>query len=250
MLSYNEKTGQTEYKSVLATFSHEAREVLDVTIEGEPESLGVTPQHPFFVHRARDNTSDGDSDDEDAGVWIAAGKLREGDRVLRPNGEWVRVVRIEKREGGAAVYNFSVADNHTYFVGKLGVLAHNTCPELVDPESVSFTQRTIGEEVFEYADDMLNGRWDWSRSGPLRVTEVNGRFVSYDNRRLAAARLAGLREVPIQRVNLDEVIPVPNARKTWRQAFEQRRTDPRNVREGGVVPPEGIADLPDIASPR
>jgi len=128
VLSYDERTGKTEYKPVLATFSHEAKEVLDVTIEGEPEPLGVTPQNPFFVHRARDNTDDGDLDgDGSAGEWISAGKLREGDQVRRPDGSWSPVVKIEKRESGATVYNFSVADNHTYFVGHIGTLVHNDC---------------------------------------------------------------------------------------------------------------------------
>ena len=39
-----------------------------------------------------------------------------------------------------------------------------------------------------------------SRSGPLRVMDMSGQLVSYDNRRLMAARVAGINCVRIQRV--------------------------------------------------
>jgi hypothetical protein len=53
--------------------------------------------------------------------------LAAGDEVRRPSGQWVRMLKVEARAAGATVYNFEVANNHTYFVGRIGVLVHNTC---------------------------------------------------------------------------------------------------------------------------
>ena len=132
VLSYNEKTKQTEFKTVVQTFERvaEAGRILSVSVEGETAPLGVTREHPFYVriHRARDNTS---SEDDDDGEWIEAGKLRVGDEIRRANGDWAKVESVTQRNDGARVYNFEVADNHNYFVGKTSLLAHNTCSKII-----------------------------------------------------------------------------------------------------------------------
>jgi pretoxin HINT domain-containing protein/HNH/endonuclease VII toxin of polymorphic toxin system component len=125
VLSWNEGSGHVEYQRVAQTFVRQAEALVVVTIEGEEGApLVTTQEHPFYVHRARDSLGD---DEDEAGEWVAAGELRAGDRVRRPSGEWVRVLKIETRAESAPVYNFEVAKNHTYFVGKLGVLVHNAC---------------------------------------------------------------------------------------------------------------------------
>jgi uncharacterized protein RhaS with RHS repeats len=113
---------------------------------------------------------------------------------------------------------------------------------LVDPRRVNFSQRTVGHEVDKYSADMAGGRWSWERSGPLRVMEQNGELVSYDNRRLLAAREAGLRQVPIELV--DPAAIKPGAKKSWRKAFWMRMNDKRNLTTGGAVPYGGLTDSP------
>ena len=127
VLSYNEKTKQNEFKTVVQTFERfaEAGRILSVKVEGEAAPLGVTHEHPFYVriHRARDNTS---SEDDD-GEWVEAGNLRVGDQIRKADGTWAVVENIVTRSEGAKVYNFEVADNHNYFVGDTSLLAHNNC---------------------------------------------------------------------------------------------------------------------------
>jgi hypothetical protein len=89
---------------------------------------------------------------------------------------------------------------------------------------------------------MEANKWDWSRSGPLRVMDVDGQLVTYDNRRLRAAQQAGLPTVPVEVVDPDAIMP--GSKKTWRQAFQRRRNDPRNVAAGGPVPEEGLKEQP------
>jgi RHS repeat-associated protein len=112
---------------------------------------------------------------------------------------------------------------------------------LVNPSEINFSQRTVSSN--NYAETMGNGAWDWSRSGPLRVMERDGGWVSYDNRRLLAAQQSGLSAVPIQIVQPGGMMK-PGL--TWEQAFLNRFTDPRNISAGGVVPNGGLAIPPTV----
>ena len=114
----------------------------------------------------------------------------------------------------------------------------------VDPGSVNFSQRTVGPQVEAYAQAMSAGTWDWSKSGPLRVMDVDGQLISYDNRRLMAAQQAGLDTVPV--VVVDPAATMPGSQKTWLQAFDRRRNDNRNVDAGGAVPPSGLSSQPTV----
>jgi hypothetical protein len=125
VLSYNEKTKQTEYKIVVQTIIRDARaeQLLSVQVEYETEPLGVTNTHPFYVriYKAGDNTSA-----EDDGEWVEAGKLEVGNEIRKADNTWAKVQSITQQSKGAKVYNFEVADNHNYFVGQTSLLAHNS----------------------------------------------------------------------------------------------------------------------------
>jgi hypothetical protein len=127
VLSYNEQTKQTEYKTVVQTMVREAEagRILSLKVEGETQALGVTGEHPFYVriHKARDNIS---SEDDD-GKWIEAKDLRIGDEIRKADGTWAKVESVTQRKDGAKVYNFTVKGNHNYFVGQSRLLAHNDC---------------------------------------------------------------------------------------------------------------------------
>jgi hypothetical protein len=66
--------------------------------------------------------------------WILAEDLLEGDKLQKSNGDLLTIDNIEivKLQEKVIVYNFEVADFHTYFVTDLGVWVHNTntkdCP--------------------------------------------------------------------------------------------------------------------------
>jgi hypothetical protein len=82
--------------------------ILEVTAGGE--TLATTPGHPFWVL--------------DHG-WKDAGELEVGDHLVNLRGESVVVEDIRRRPVPEAVYNFSVAGLHTYFVGQGGIWVHN-----------------------------------------------------------------------------------------------------------------------------
>ena len=57
------------------------------------------------------------------------------------------------------------------------------------------------ENVKKYAEVMKNNKWDWNQSGPIYGTIWQGKYGMFDgNHRLAAAKMAGLKEVPFKNV--------------------------------------------------
>ncbi len=66
-------------------------------------SIGTTAEHPFY------SLSRG---------WTAAGELEVGEFIATASGEWVAVEALEQTTEHATLYNFRIADFHTYFVGK------------------------------------------------------------------------------------------------------------------------------------
>ena len=75
-------------------------QLFEVEIAGR--LLRTTPEHPFFVQGQG---------------WTAAGELQPGQLLSTESGEWLPVESVIDTGQTATVYNFRVADFHTYFVG-------------------------------------------------------------------------------------------------------------------------------------
>ena len=111
---------------------HTVYSLRDVTIEnanGTNETIDTTDSHPFYV--------------EGQG-WVSADDLIAGETLSTPDGQTETVVGTTSVADpqGVLVYNFTVADDHTYFVEGFGnngttgstsgslldaVWVHNTC---------------------------------------------------------------------------------------------------------------------------
>ncbi|KAB0503562.1 RHS repeat-associated core domain-containing protein [Pseudomonas lini] len=113
-----------------------------------------------------------------------------------------------------------------------------------NPKDINFTQPGVNKNGQGYEQEMRNGTWDWQRSGPIRVMEVDGQLVSYDNRRLRAAQMADLEKIPIEIVAAEDIMP--GSKKTWEKAFKMRRNEQRNWVDGQPAPATGIKTLPKI----
>jgi len=129
-----ENGGTVSVQKVVQVFERTATEVVDIRVGGE--TITATLEHPFWVVGRG---------------WIAAGQLESDSPVMTKDGRVVRVSSIKRCEGDFKVYNFEVNDLHTYLVGKLGILAHNSCN--IDP-------RKLNHE-FKHAPDFgVNGNWN------------------------------------------------------------------------------------------
>ena len=108
------QTGAEGYKSVTRTFINKTNSIVKITVDSE--EINTTPKHPFWVI--------------DKG-WMNAEELEVGDKLLR-NDNSISIVKsicTETLTEGKNVYNFEVADYHTYFVSDLGILVHNKCAQ-------------------------------------------------------------------------------------------------------------------------
>lgn len=116
VLSRDEATGELGWKRVVRTFVTPNKETLALSLRdderGEHEQVEATAEHPFWA--------------EGRG-WVGAGELLPGQRVLRADGRWLRVERVEARAGRRTVHNLEVETYHTYMVGRLGAWVHNAC---------------------------------------------------------------------------------------------------------------------------
>lgn len=107
----NETTGEHELKEVIHLISsEEQKEIIEIHFSNG-NSIEVTPEHLLF---------NGEN-------WVAAKETRSG-QVLYSLESQVKIIKISHKSKKIKVYNFTVRDNHNYFVGENRVLAHNVTP--------------------------------------------------------------------------------------------------------------------------
>jgi hypothetical protein len=100
--SQEETTFAKELKQVESTFERTTHQLVRLRVADE--TLWATPDHPFFDMRGRQ---------------VPANRLARGD-TLRTFEGYILVREAVTIDTVATVYNFHVADYHTYFVGKIG----------------------------------------------------------------------------------------------------------------------------------
>ncbi|BBI34334.1 hypothetical protein KCTCHS21_37330 [Cohnella abietis] len=108
VLAKSDETGEVAYKEVLGLFQKQADEIYYIHIGDE--IIEVTGEHPFWL---------------DGKGWTFVKDLKVGDLLVTSSGSTLVIDKIEKAPREATVYNFEVADFHSYFVSNLGVWVHN-----------------------------------------------------------------------------------------------------------------------------
>ena len=83
-----------------------------IKLEYEGEVIYTTSEHPFYVRSK----------------WIEAAQLKAGDSLFLGDGRHVALGSITSIDTAVTVYNFTVAEDHNYFVGRARVLVHNNNP--------------------------------------------------------------------------------------------------------------------------
>jgi hypothetical protein len=139
VLSWNEGANSVSYEEVVHLISHDKNDVLVVIEMDNGEVIESTEIHPFYV----DNQ------------WIDAEHLKAGDVLTLVDGQ-AKVANISTKNSTEKVHNFTVANTHTYFVGKDGVLVHNrniSCDILLTNVRLSGTSK--------------NAKWAKSQQGAL-----------------------------------------------------------------------------------
>ena len=107
--AYHPEKNQPILSKVLHRFKKTWHRFCQIITPGD--TLLATNKHPFYV--------------PDLQRYIPADSLRQGMQVLSLAGTILTVQAATTIDTVATVYNFEVADQHNYYVGKHGVLVHN-----------------------------------------------------------------------------------------------------------------------------
>ena len=111
--AFDEKTGEITLQDVVHLIQREGdKTIVDITLESG-EVIQATAGHPFYVK------------DDNKWNWLDAGELSAGDILYGVDGETSTIKSIEISSINLPVYNLTVDNAHTYFVGEEGVLSHN-----------------------------------------------------------------------------------------------------------------------------
>lgn len=136
VLSKNAETGEQAYKKVTALYRNEKEITYKLTVNHE--IIETTDNHPFWV--------------EGKG-WVVAVDLQVGDQLKQSNGHTLTIDQIEivKHDQKVKVYNFTVADFHTYFVSDLDIWVHNIdCFDLdIKPIVTNQKLKNVVEELYK-----------------------------------------------------------------------------------------------------
>ncbi len=108
ILTYNEATGEKEYKPVLKTTKRTTPRMCILELSNK-ETLCVTPEHRFFTN----------------GQWVAIGEMEIGDLLQTKENEYLAIENKTIISNLVDVYNIEVLDNENYYVTEEGILVHN-----------------------------------------------------------------------------------------------------------------------------
>jgi hypothetical protein len=145
--------GPLVLKRVEEVFTRVAQ-IVELVVNGR--IIGTTAEHPFFVVRHQ--------------RFIPANELEVGDEFLSHDGQLVKLEAIRDTGRVETVYNFRVADFHTYFVGGRewgwSVWAHNDYARRMSAEAKE-------AHALRYAEDVRNGKaTDWGSLSPKQQRAV------------------------------------------------------------------------------
>lgn len=132
VLSYAEWNGEENYQIVtdIITNSKEYNLVL-LTLESG-EVIESTDLHPFYIVGTG---------------WVEAKDLKLGDPLYRGDKGSISIAKIKREQRTETVYNLSVANSNTYFIGEDKVLVHNAKCVTSRAKDLGYTTRIPPQKV-------------------------------------------------------------------------------------------------------
>ena len=158
--AYNEDLESVGVYEVTETFCHEADEL--VLLDFGNEIVQTTFEHPFYsVSR---------------GGWVVAGQLSKAEVVMTLNGT-ANVHNVQMVNCASTnVYNFTVSEAHTYFVGEKTILVHNQCNNIKKARRQG-VKKAWEKEVQAVKDG--NSKYNWTKKELKELLE-NNKIQGYD----------------------------------------------------------------------
>jgi RHS repeat-associated protein len=107
--SFNEETDKSQWNEVTHLIQGDQEYNLVVLTLENGETIEATEEHPFSV------VGKG---------WVAAEALTQGDVLVTKDGN-IKISSVEREQRTVVVYNLTVENAHTFYIGQDGVLVHN-----------------------------------------------------------------------------------------------------------------------------
>lgn len=164
VLAYNEATGSTGYFTVTATWSHVDEEIVGLVID--EEWIETTPEHPFYTLMHG---------------WVKAEELWVGAAMRKSDGSSGVVRFVAYVATRQPMFNLSVADAHTFFVGDGQWLVHNSdCEAALEGAK----NQETGEELVQLAKNIHSKLNFFGRqTTTIAAGKVgNARYVAFNNK--------------------------------------------------------------------
>ncbi len=161
--SMNEDTKEVNVNMVSEVFVSNTKELTYININNQ--NIVSTPSHPYYSvnHNA----------------WMKAEYLQKGDLVLDSNNniQEIKNCYTKSLDEEIFVYNFTVENDHTYFVGIEQILVHNSC----DPLSSNYYRSKAGKQAKANAlDDIVSGKDYYGLDSKyIEFIQKNNRFPSF-----------------------------------------------------------------------
>ncbi|MDE7390644.1 MAG: EndoU domain-containing protein [Lachnospiraceae bacterium] len=158
--SFDQTTLEVSEKTVEKTFVRQNGNLIKVTAGNE--TFTATSNHPFYV------ASKG---------FVEAIDLRAGDVLITVNGERLVVNKVQHEilESPIDVFNFTVSENHTYFIGSSAVGVHNNNSCAVDPPAQKY------EPTQELKNHLNTGNGTYSKNNGINGAHNQTEFLNQLN---------------------------------------------------------------------
>ena len=154
-LAYNEQTNDFGLYPITAVWIEDHDLIVYLIIDGE--LIVTTPEHPFFT---------------DTLMQIPAGNLLVGDRIWQNGAGYGVVEAVLFVSQPQVMYNLTVDQAHTFFVGDGGWLVHNTCKWLGEGKAPRY-----GIGLAQLADRIYKQIDFWPRrNSTIAVSSVSGQI--------------------------------------------------------------------------
>ncbi|WP_417532048.1 putative Ig domain-containing protein [Marinobacter lipolyticus] len=141
--AYNEETGEQTLQEVIHVIEGDgSKELVDIEILSG-EIITATDDHPFYL--------------SDMGTWVEAGDLSTDNVLFGFDQTPVVIDSINPYVEDATVYNLSVENDHTYYVGESRALAHNCYQK---PKSINYKKHVPKKK--------------WTRQETINATKNGG----------------------------------------------------------------------------
>lgn len=152
--AYNEETEESELKPVLNIMERETDATIEVALG--KEIIETTAEHPFYTKTGWKDASDLDTKDE----------------VRKKDGSWQRVEATNFLYSKKKVFNFEVAELHTYFVGAWEWLVHNAGACIT--EGIKQMAKRLPRTKGKWLGEAGEGVWKSSKKAVNKITKGEG----------------------------------------------------------------------------